>query len=52
MITQMFIGTSQQVNSPKYLIGAYQTSTRADTAAKKIMSLFLIILIFGNILLR
>ena len=33
-ITQLDIGTSPQVNKPKYLIGAYQTCTRADTANK------------------
>ena len=33
-ITQMDIGTSQHVNSPKYLIGAHQTRSRADTANK------------------
>ena len=33
-ITQMDIGTSQHVNSPKYLIGAHQTRIRADTANK------------------
>ena len=33
-ITQLDIGTSQQVNSPKYLIGAHQPRTRADTANK------------------
>ena len=33
-ITQMDICTSQHVNSPKYLIGAHQTRTRADTANK------------------
>ena len=33
-ITQMDIGTSQHVNSPKYLSGAHQTRTRADTANK------------------
>ena len=33
-ITQMDIGTSQHVNSPKYLIGAHQTRVRADTANK------------------
>ena len=32
----MDIGTSQHVNSPKYLIGAHQTLTRADTANKNI----------------
>ena len=30
----MDIGTSQHVNSPKHLIGAHQTRTRADTAYK------------------
>ena len=34
MITQVDIGTSKQVKSPKYLISAQQTRTRADTAAK------------------
>ena len=33
--TQLDIGTSQHVNSPKYLNGAHQTRTRADTANKK-----------------
>ena len=33
-ITQMDIGTSQHVNSPKYLTGAHQTRTRGDTANK------------------
>ena len=33
-ITQLDIGTSQHVNSPKYLIGAHQTRTRADTVNK------------------
>ena len=33
-ITQLDISTSQHVNSPKYLIGAHQTRTRADTANK------------------
>ena len=35
-ITQLDTGTSQHVNSPKYLIGAHQTRTRADTANKNI----------------
>ena len=34
-ITQLDIGTCQHVNSPKLLIGAHQTRTRADTADKK-----------------
>ena len=33
-ILQLDIGTSQHVSSPKYLIGAHQTRTRADTADK------------------
>ena len=33
-ITQLDIGTSQHVNSPKYLIDAHQTRTRADAANK------------------
>ena len=33
-ITQIDIGSSQHVNSPKYLIAAHQTRTRADTANK------------------
>ena len=33
-ITQIDIGTSQHVNSPKYLNGAHQTRIRADTANK------------------
>ena len=33
-ITQLDIGTFQNVNSPKYLIGGHQTRTRADTANK------------------
>ena len=34
IITQADIGSSQQVNSPKYLTGALQTRARADTANK------------------
>ena len=34
MITQLDIGSSQKVNSPKYLIGAHQTRARADTTNK------------------
>ena len=33
-ITQLDISNSQHVSSPKYLIGAHQTRTRADTANK------------------
>ena len=46
-ITQMDIGTSQHVNSPKFLIGAHQTRTRADTANKNIN-----IAIFDNLNLQ
>ena len=34
MITQVDIGSSQQVNSPKFLIGAHQTRAGADTTDK------------------
>ena len=34
--SQLDIGTSQHVNSPKYLIGAHQTRIRADTANESI----------------
>ena len=46
-ITQLDIGTSQHVNSPKYLIGAHQTRIRADTANKNIN-----IAIFDNLNLQ
>ena len=46
-ITQLDNGTSQHVNSPKYLIGAHQTRTRADTANKND-----IIAIFDNLNLQ
>ena len=47
MITQVDIGSSQKVNSPKYLIGAHQTRVRADTANKNNT-----IAIFDNLDLR
>ena len=34
MITELVIGSSQNNQSPKYLIGAHQTRARADTANK------------------
>ena len=34
LITQLDIGSSHNVQSPKYLIGAHQTRARADTANK------------------
>ena len=46
-IAQLDIGTSQHRNSPKYLIGAHQTRTRAETANKNI-----IIAIFDKIKLQ
>ena len=52
MITEADIGSSQQLSSPKYLIGAHQTRARADTANKKIILLHLIISIFKNIMLE
>ena len=47
MITQVDIGSSQKVNSLKYLIGAHQTRVRADTANKNNT-----IAIFDNLDLR
>ena len=47
MIAQADIGSSQKVNSPKYLIGAHQTRDRADTANKNIK-----IAIFDNLNLQ
>ena len=46
-ITQLDIGSSQQVKSPKYLIGAHQTRARADTANKNYN-----IVIFDNLNLQ
>ena len=46
-ITQLDIGTSQDVNSPKFLFGAHQTRTRADAANKNN-----IIAIFDNLNFR
>ena len=51
-ITKADIGSSQQVNSPKYLICAHQTGARADTAEKIKLMLYLIILIFENFMLK
>ena len=46
-ITQLHIGSSQNVHSPKYLIGAHQTTDRTDAprSTKKVS-------IFGNLDLR
>ena len=49
MIVQVDIGSAQQVNSPKYLIGDHQTKDRVDSPNKKIM-LYSIILILENIM--
>ena len=46
-ITHLDFGTSQHVNSPKYLIGVHQTRTRSDTANKNFN-----IAIFDNIMLK
>ena len=43
-------GTSQHVNSPKYLIGGHQTRTRVDTAKKNIATFD--ISIFKNFILK
>ena len=46
-ITQLDNGSSHKVNSPKYIIGAHQTGTRADAANKNNK-----IAIFDNLNLR
>ena len=53
-ITHLDFGTSQYVNSPRYLIGAHQTRTTAYTANKNnnIAIFDNIISIFKNILLN
>ena len=51
-ITQLDIGNSQNVQSPKYLIGTHQTRDRIGAPNQLKMLLFLIILIFENIILR
>ena len=52
MITQVDIGSSQQVNNPQYLIGAHQTRARADMLKKFLILLNMIISIFKNIILN
>ena len=52
MITQLDIGSSQKVNSPKSLFGAHQTRHRKDASYQLKMSLYLIISIFGNFMSR
>ena len=50
-ITELDIGSSQNVQSPKYLIGAHQTRATADTAKKIIIILlYLITSILKNIM--
>ena len=51
VITQLDIGSSQNVQSPNYLIGAHQTRDKVLPYQLK-MSLYSIILIFENIILR
>ena len=48
--TQLDIGSSQNVQSPKYLIGAHQTRATADTAEKIINLLYLITSILKKIM--
>ena len=52
MIVQVDIGSSQKVNSPKYLICAHQLKDRIDTPVSTKMLLYLIISILKNIMLR
>ena len=50
-ITQFYIGSSQSVQSPKYLIGAHQTLSELTLLTKIIILLYLITSIFKNIML-
>ena len=52
LLIQHDIGSAQQVIHPKYLICAHQTSLRSTCPDKKLISQFLIIWIFVNIMLR
>ena len=49
-IVQIDIRSAPQVNSPRHLICAHQTSIRADTPDKKRIMLYLTSLIFENIM--
>ena len=51
-ITQLDIGSSQNVQSPKHLIGAHQTKDRIDGAISTKMLLYSMILICENIKLK
>ena len=51
-ITQLDIGTSQHVNSPKYLIGLTKHALGQILPTKLIILLYLIISIFKNIMLK
>ena len=51
-ITQLDIGSSQNVQSPKYLIGAHQTKEELMAPYHLKLLLFSIISIFQNIILR
>ena len=52
MILKADIGSFQQFNSPRYLIGAHQARARADTVNKIKILLYLIILFFENFTLK
>ena len=52
MITQLDIGTSQHVNSPKYLIGAHQKVLGQILPTKIMILRYLIISIFKKIMLK
>ena len=48
---QVDIGKAQKINSPKYLISAFQTNART-TAGKKLTQQYLMIITSQNILLK
>ena len=52
MIVQLDRGSAQPVSNPKYLICAHQIKNKIGAPEKKIILLYLIILIFESILLK
>ena len=52
MVVQHDRGSAQQVNSPKFLICAQKTKDRTNAPNKKLTSLYSIISIFENIMLK
>ena len=52
MIFQLDIGSTQQVNSPKYLFCAHQTKDRTNAPNKKLLLLYSVISIFEKMMLK